>query len=76
MNVHVNKKASNVSELVDIKDVVIDPSLSKEKRIQSFVEQIKNPLRYKCGEYVVTVSFADNTERSISDCFEDYLRNL
>ncbi len=62
-------------DLVDIKDVVINPALNKEKRIESFVQQIKNPLCYKCGDYVVQVSFADNN-RTIEDCFGEYLRNL
>ena len=66
----------NRNELVDINDIVINPALDKEKRIQSFVEQIKNPLCYKCGDYVVKISFAEGRERTIDGCFEDYLRNI
>lgn len=69
-----NKVKSN--ELVDINDVVIDPALDKDKRVQSFVQQIKNPLCYRCGNYVVKISFSDNEERTIEDCFEDYLKSL
>lgn len=47
-------------ELVDINDVVINPALDKDKRVQSFVQQIKNPLCYRCGNYVVKISFSDN----------------
>lgn len=65
-----------LSELVDINDVVINPALDKDKRVQSFVQQIKNPLCYKCGNYVVKISFSDNEERTIEDCFEDYLKSL
>lgn len=66
----------NINELADISDVVIDPALDKEKRIESFVQQIKNPLCYRCGNYVVKISFSDNEERTIEDCFEDYLKSL
>ncbi len=69
-----NKVKSN--ELVDINDVVINPALDKDKRVQSFVQQIKNPLCYRCGNYVVKISFSDNEERTIEDCFEDYLKSL
>lgn len=65
----------NKDDLVDIKDVVINPKLNKKERINSFVEQIKNPLCYKCGDYVVHISFADNN-RTIEDCFSEYLKNL
>lgn len=70
-----NQKEINFQELVDIKDVVIDSSLDKEKRIESFKKQIKNPLCFKCGEYVVQVSFSEN-HRTIEDCFGEYLKNL
>lgn len=63
-------------ELVDINDVVINPALDKDKRVQSFVQQIKNPLCYRCGNYVVKISFSDNEERTIEDCFKDYLKSL
>ena len=69
-----NKVKSN--ELVDINDVVINPALDKDKRVQSFVQQIKNPLCYRCGNYVVKISFSDNDERTIENCFEDYLKSL
>ena len=69
-----NKVKSN--ELVDINDVVINPALDKDKRVQSFVQQIKNPLCYRCGNYVVKISFSDNEERTIENCFEDYLKSL
>ena len=65
-----------LSELVDINDVVINPALDRDKRVQSFVQQIKNPLCYKCGDYVVKISFSNNEERTIENCFEDYLKSL
>jgi hypothetical protein len=76
VNVFMNTRSKiNENDLVDIKDVVINPMLNKEKRIESFVQQIKNPLCYKCGEYIVQVSFSNNG-RTLEDCFTEYLKNL
>lgn len=72
----VNKGKVSIDELVDIRDVVIDPTLDKEKRMQSFAKQIKNPQCYRYGEYIVKISFAEDSERTIDGCFEDYLRSL
>lgn len=70
----VNK--TEIGKLADIDDVVIDPALDKEKRMKSFEKQIKNPLCYKCGEYVIKISFSENNERTIDSCFEDYIKSL
>ena len=40
----------DLSELVDIRDVVIDKSLPLEERVKSYVEQIKNPYCFKVGD--------------------------
>ena len=61
--------------LVDIRDVKIDRSLSLEERVRSFVEQIKNPYCFRCGDAVVKTSFLD-TDVTLEDCVESYLRNL
>lgn len=61
--------------LVDIRDVKIDRSLPLEKRVRSFVEQIKNPYCFRCGDAVVKTSFLD-TDVTLEDCVESYLRNL
>lgn len=43
--------------LVDIQNVQIDASLSESERIRSFVEQIRNPYRFKVGDVVVNVLY-------------------
>ena len=45
--------------LVDIRDVHIDPTLSKEERMRRFLDQIKNPYVFKCGKVVVKTTFAN-----------------
>ena len=63
------------SDLVDIRQVNIDPSLSKQDRIKSFVSQIRNPYCYLDGDVVVGVSYAD-TEISLEDRLKSYACNL
>lgn len=46
------------SELVDIRTVHVDQDLPKEERIREYVRQIRNPYRFKCGDFIVTASFA------------------
>lgn len=61
--------------LVDIKDVKVNPNLSKVERMADYINQIKNPYCYKCGKITVKVSFA-NTEETIADKLESYLLSL
>lgn len=66
------KQPVDINELADIRDVKIDPTLSKEERMKSYLEQIKNPYCYKCGDVVVRVSFA-NTDATLEDRIKQYL---
>lgn len=43
--------------LVDIQNVQIDTSLSENERIRSFVEQVRDPYRFKVGDVVVNVLY-------------------
>ena len=45
------------TKLVDIQSVKIDPSLSAVQRAEQYLEQIKNPYCFLCGESVVRVRF-------------------
>ena len=44
---------TTTDELVDIREVTVDKDLPKEERIAAFLHQIKNPYRFRCGEFVV-----------------------
>lgn len=59
--------------LVDIRDVSIDRNLPKAERIAAFVEQIRNPYRFRCGDYVINASFSDGG-RTLEDCLQGILR--
>ncbi|MCD8153503.1 MAG: hypothetical protein LUF78_02200 [Clostridiales bacterium] len=70
---NVDVRTVDRNALADIRDVKIDRSLPKEERIRSFVQQIRNPYVFKCGEVVVRTVFA-NTEATLEDRLEHYLR--
>ena len=46
--------------LADINDVNIDKELSKKERIKEFIKQIKDPYRYKCGDFVIESRYSAN----------------
>ncbi len=70
---NVDVRTVDRNALADIRDVKIDRSLPKEERIRNFVQQIRNPYVFKCGEVVVRTVFA-NTEATLEDRLEHYLR--
>ena len=59
--------------LVDIRDVSVNKDLPREERIAAFVEQIKNPYRFRCGDFVINASFASGGT-TIEDCLKGILR--
>lgn len=65
----------NLSELVDIRDVVIDKSLTLEDRVRSYVEQIKDPYCFRVGDVVVRVSYADK-DKSLTDSFTSMIASM
>ena len=60
-------------DLVDIRSVEINTSLSKEERIKDFLRQIKNPYVFKHGKYIVKIEFSD-TDVSLEQRLADYIR--
>ena len=64
-----------LSDLVDIRDVVIDKTLPQEERIKSYVEQIKNPYCFRVGDVKVRVSYA-NKDQSLNDSFVAMIASL
>ena len=55
--------------LVDIRDVIVDKSLSKHERIAEYVRQIKDPYNFKCDKFTVTVKYAENGP-TLEDCLQ------
>jgi len=52
-----------------------DPTLPKEERIKSFVEQIKNPYKFKINGVVVTVSYNESGP-TLQELLETYIKTL
>ena len=60
-------------ELVDIRDVHVSRNLPREKRIEEYVRQIRNPYHFKCGEITVHVSFTPNGP-TLEECIAGIMR--
>ena len=71
----MKQSEKNVAELVDIRDVVIDKSLTLEERVRSYVEQIKDPYCFKVGDVVVRVSYAGK-DKSLTDSFTSMIASM
>ena len=65
----------NMDGLIDIRDVKLDSSLGQAERIQSFLQQIKNPYCFRVGDIVVNVDYTEGGP-SLNDCFADMLSLL
>ena len=63
------------SILVDRKNVKLVSRLSRNERMRSYIEQVKNPYCYLDDGVVVKISFMD-TEVTLEDRLEEYVRNL
>ena len=54
--------------LVDIRDVKLDSSMEQADRVRSFIQQVKNPYRFKVGDVVVNVAYT-NGGATLNECF-------
>lgn len=70
----MNIKTVDPNTLIDINDVTIDMNQPKEQRLSSYLNQIKNPYLFRCGEYVVRLKFAQ-TEATLKDKLNAYVRS-
>ena len=61
--------------LVDIRDVKLDSSMEQADRVRSFIQQVKNPYRFKVGDVVVNVAYT-NGGATLTECFADMLSLL
>lgn len=61
--------------LVDIESIQINMELPREERIIDFIEQIKNPYLFKCGNLVVQSVFSDSGV-TLTERIKQYLRTV
>lgn len=71
----MEQSEKNLSELVDIRDVVINKKLTLEERVKSYVEQIKDPYCFKVGDVVVRVSYAGK-DKTLTDSFTSMIASM
>lgn len=63
------------SELVNIQDIKIDTSLTAPQRMMDYLNEIKNPYCFKCGDVIVKVIFSKEGGE-LSDLLVKYFVNL
>lgn len=61
----------NRTELVDIRTINIDTSLPLQQRITDYLEKVKNPYYFLCGETTVHIRFEPR-----GDELKNKLKNL
>lgn len=54
-------------ELLNAEEVVIDPSKTRNQRVQSFLEQVKNPFALNVGEYILQIGYSERAEETLDD---------
>lgn len=72
---NVDIRTVDKSELVDIDNVKININDKPEKKMQDYIDQIKNPYCFLCNGYAVKLAFADNN-RTIEECFTEAIETM
>ena len=70
-----NIKEVNAGDLVDIRTVSVDTSLPPEQRMMDYLEQIKNPYCFRCGDAVVSIHFTPG-RTTLADLLKNYFVGL
>ncbi len=73
--INVDVREVDMDTLVDIRDVNIDMDWPREKRIEEFIRQIKNPYCFKVGKVAVKVEFSEG-DATFEDRVKEYLESL
>ncbi len=68
----VDVRTQDIESLRDIREVHVQPELEKRERVLNYLGQIQNPYCFRCGKYVVKVSFAE-TDVTLEDCLSGWL---
>ena len=71
----VDVRTVDPETLVDVTQIKIDESLSKEERVKEFLRQVKNPYCFRVGNMIVKNVYS-NDGVSLRDRFEQFARTL
>lgn len=69
---NIDVKDVDRDKLVDLQDIKINEKLSIDKRIESFIEQVKNLYCFKVDGVVVKVAFSEDG-KSFKEQFEQMI---
>jgi len=73
---NIDIKDVSAHDIVDVKDIIIDATLTKEERMLSVAEQMNgNPYFFKSGNILVKISHME-TAVTMDERMEGYLRTL
>ncbi len=72
---NVDVRTVDRDSLVDVTQIVIDESLSKEERVAEYLRQVKNPYCFRVGKMVVKNIYS-NDGVSLEERFEQFARTL
>lgn len=61
--------------LIDITDIQIDSTLPTAEKLKNYLEQVKNPYCFLCGETPVRIRFVGKS-RTLAQSLGDYFSNL
>lgn len=54
--------------LSDVDEIVIDPSKSRNQRVEAFLRQTKNPFAMNVGDYILQIGYMEGAEKTLDDC--------
>ena len=65
----------DIKRMKDIRDIRIDRSLPREKRVKQYLRQVGNPYMVRVGNIKVKIRYT-NEGNSFEDTFEEMLLNM
>lgn len=71
----IDIKTVDKASLVDLNSVVIDESKSVSERVESFLQQIRNPYCFRIGVVAVKVNYKSDGP-TFQKSFEELLRSV
>ena len=62
-------------DVVDIRQIKIDPGVSQEERRREFIRQVKNPYCFRVGKVIVKAGYSGNGV-SLNERFEELVMSV
>ncbi len=72
---NIDVRTVDPETLVDVTQIQIDESLSKEERVEDFIRQVRNPYCFKVGNMVVKNVYSEDGV-TLAERFKQFARTL